>query len=83
MFFFGSHDEERRAEGEHKEAFEIDVGPIHDVEGAGLGADLVEDVDVVHFAVSNADTRGDVAPQVQQRVHHHGSLAPAELGPRE
>ena len=40
----GSHDEERRAEGEHDEAFEIDVGPIHDVEGAGLGADLVEDV---------------------------------------
>ena len=33
----GSHDEERRAEGEHEEAFEIDVGPIHDVEGAGLG----------------------------------------------
>ena len=79
----GSHDEERRAKGEHEEAFEIDVGPIHDVEGAGLGADLVEDVDVVHFAVGNADKRGDVASQVQQRVHLHGSLAPAELGPRE
>ena len=33
----GSHDEERRAEGEHEEAFEIHVGPIHNVEGAGLG----------------------------------------------
>ena len=79
----GSHDEERRAEGEHEEAFEIDVGPIHDVEGAGLGADLVEDVDVVRFAVGNADKRGDVAVQVQQRVHLHSSLVPAELGPRE
>ena len=45
----GSHDEERRAEGEHEEALEIDVGPIHDVEGAGLGEELVEDVDVVRF----------------------------------
>ena len=30
--------------------FEIDAGPIHDVEGAGLGADFVEDLDVVHFS---------------------------------
>ena len=50
----GSHDEERRAEGEHEEALEIDVGPIHDVEGAGLGEELVEDVDVVRFASGNA-----------------------------
>ena len=33
----GADDEERRAEGEHEEAFEIDVGSIHNVEGAGLG----------------------------------------------
>ena len=59
--WLSSYDEERRAEGEHEEAFEIDVGPIHDVEGTGLGADLVEDVDVVHCAVGNADQRGDVA----------------------
>ena len=50
----GSHDEERRAEGEHEETFEIDVGPIHDVAGAGLGEELVEDVDVVRFAIGNA-----------------------------
>ena len=30
-----------------------------------------------------ADKRGDVAPQVQQRVHLHGGLVPAELGPGE
>ena len=35
----------------HVEALEIDVGPIHDVERAGLGKDLVEDVDVMHFAI--------------------------------
>ena len=37
----------------------------------------------MHFAVGNADKRGDVASQVQQRVHLHGSLALTELGPRE
>ena len=79
----GADDEERRAEGEHEEAFEIDVGSIHNVEGAGLGVDFVKDVDVVHFAVGNADKCGDIAPQVQQGVHLHGSLALSELCPRE
>ena len=37
----------------------------------------------MRFAVGNADKRGDVTVQVQQRVHLHGGLAPAELGPRE
>ena len=57
----GAYHEERRAECEHEEALEIDVGPIHDVESAGLGKELVEDVDVVRFAIGNADKRGDVA----------------------
>ena len=83
MFFLvrTTKNDEQRVNTE--EAFEIDVGPIHDVEGAGLGEELVEDVDVVRFAIANADKRGDVAPQVQQRVHLHGGLAPAEPGPRE
>ena len=80
---FGAHDEEGRAEREHVEALEIDVAAVHDVERAGLGQDLVEDVDVVHFAVGNADKRGDVAVQVQQRVHLDGGLVLAELGPRK
>ena len=33
--------------------------------------------------VGNADKRGDVTPQVQQRVHLQGGLVPAELGPGE
>ena len=37
----------------------------------------------MHFAVGNADKRGDVAVQVQQRVHLDGGLVLAELGPRE
>ena len=37
----------------------------------------------MRFASGNAYKRGDVAAQVQQRVHFHDSLALAELGPRE
>ena len=37
----------------------------------------------MHFAVGNADKCGDIAPQVQQGVHLHGSLALSELCPRE
>jgi hypothetical protein len=47
----GAHDEECRAESEKVEAVEIDVTAIHDVACPCLGNDLVEDVDVVHFAV--------------------------------
>ena len=79
----GAHDEESRAEREHKQALEIDVSAIHHVECARLRHDLVEDVYVVHLAVGNADKRGDIAVQVQQRVHLDGGFVLAELGPWE
>jgi hypothetical protein len=34
----------------------------------------------MHFAVSNEDKRGNVAVQVQQRVHLDGSFVLTELG---
>ena len=37
----------------------------------------------MRFASGNADKRGDVTPQLQQRVHLEGGLVPAELGPGE
>ena len=80
---FGAHDEEGRTEREAVQSLEIDVAAVHDVERPGLRPDLVEDVDVMHFAVRNADKRGDVAMQVQQGVHLDGALVLAELGPRE
>src|SRR5271169_1335510 len=70
----GANNEERRAEGEDVQTLEIHVAAIHDVERAGLRQNLVEDVDVMHFSVGNADKRGDVAVQVQQRVHLDGGF---------
>ncbi len=37
----------------------------------------------MRFSVGNANKRGDIPSQVQQRVHLHGSFAAAKLGPRE
>src|ERR1035437_2147755 len=80
---FGAHDEEGRTEREAVESLEIDVAAVHDVERPGLRPDLVEDVDVMHFAVRDADKRGDVAMQIQQGVHLDGALMLAKLGPWE
>jgi hypothetical protein len=55
---FRAEDEERRTECEDVETLEIDVAAVHDVDGPGLRQNLVEDVDVMHFSIGNADERG-------------------------
>jgi len=80
---FGAHDEESRAEREDVKALEIQVAAVDDVERPGLWQNLVEDVDVVHFALGNADKRRDIAVQIEQSVHLDSGLVLAELGPRE
>ena len=37
----------------------------------------------MHLACSNADKRGNIAVQIQQRVHLHGGLVLAESRPRK
>src|SRR5205807_10126556 len=66
----GAHNEEGRAKREDVEALEIHVAAIHDIERSGLRRNLVEDVDVMHFAAGNADKRGDIA---MQRSEEHTS----------
>src|ERR1035437_7224429 len=78
---FRPHDEKCGAECEHKESLEVDKAAIHHVKRARLRQNFVEDVDVVHVAFGNADKRGDVAVQVQQRVHFDGGFVLAEFGP--
>jgi hypothetical protein len=80
---FGAHDEEGRAEREDVQALEIHVAAIHDVERPGLRQNLVEDINVVHFAAGNADKRGDIAVQVQQRVHLHRAFVLSKPRPRK
>src|SRR5258706_16001593 len=56
------------------EALEEEEATIHDVESAGLGQQLVEDVDLVHLAITNVNKGGDVAPQIEQRIQLDGDL---------
>lgn len=64
-------------------AGKVYIRSIHDVDGAGLDEEFVENIDVVNVAMGNADHHRDIAPQVQQRRELHGGLALAELRPRE
>ena len=74
----GAHNEEGRAEREDVEALEIHVAAVHDVERTRLRQNLIQHIDVVHFAVCNADKRRDIATQIQERMHLDGSLVPPE-----
>src|ERR1017187_5158773 len=65
------------------ETLEGKEATIHDVESPGLGQQLVEDVDLVHFAIADVDEGGNVAAQIQQRVQFDGCLGGAERRPRK
>src|SRR5207302_8852682 len=62
----GPHDEGGRAKREDVKTLEIHVAAIHDIERSGLRRNLVENVDVMHFAIGNADKRGNIAMEVEQ-----------------
>ena len=48
---------------EAKEALEVDVSQIEDIDGARLGDEDVEHANVVRLAVGDPDEDRDVAPQ--------------------
>jgi hypothetical protein len=50
---------------EPPQAFEIDIASIHDIESARFGHQMIEDSDVMHFAVADEDKRRNVAAQIQ------------------
>ena len=64
----GADDEEAAGLMKATEPIEVDVSAIHDVDGTGLGHQLIEDIDVVQLAVADEDEGRDIAPQIQERV---------------
>ena len=48
------------------ESVEIDIAPIHHVEGTRFGDQQIEDVDIVKSAFADMYERRDVSPQIQQ-----------------
>ena len=65
------------------QALEVQVAPIHHVEGASLHGQDVEHVDVVQLAVADVDERRDRSTQVEQRVQLDGSFGRTERRPVE
>src|SRR5439155_5097692 len=65
------------------QSHEVDVAAIHHVERARLDEQVIEDVDVVRFSVSDPHKTGDIASQVQQRVQLYGPLASTKSRPRK
>ena len=62
---------------------EVEIAAIHDVERAGLGQQLIEDVDLVHLAVADVEEGRDVAAQIEQRVQLDRRLGRAKRRPRK
>jgi len=62
---------------------EIDIGPIHDIERAGLDREKIENGDVVGLSVRNQHETRDIAAQVHQGVQLHRPFVFAKSRPRE
>src|SRR5215469_17973415 len=80
---FRADNEECRAECEHKQAGEIQVAAIHNVECTSFRNELVQDVHIPGFAIGDADKRRNIAVQVEQGMHLHSRLVATKLGPGE
>ena len=63
---FGAGDEETAGLVKAEQAREVEEAAIHDVEGARLREQLIEDVDLVQSAAADVNETGDVAAQVEQ-----------------
>ena len=78
---FGPDDKERAVLMHEMESGKIEIGAIHDIEGAGFGNQDVEDVDIVQLSIGNVHECGDMATQVQQGMEFDRRLGLAERNP--
>ena len=62
---------------------EIQVTSIHNIEGAGLRNEIVEDVDIVDFPLCNLNKRRNISAQIQKRMKFDCGFANTEFGPWE
>ena len=68
---------------DHIEAIEIQISTVDNIKGSWFEDQLIEDVDVVNFAMSNNDEGGNTSSEIQKRVQFHGAFVDSEFGPRE
>ena len=60
----------------------IQVPAVHQIKGASLDDELIQDVDFVGLPVCNVNETGYVSMQIQEGVHLHRSLGCAKRSPR-
>ena len=65
-----------------KQAREVEVAPIEQIESSGLDHQVVEYVDLVGLAIGNANEAGYGTTQVQQCMQLDGGLGAAKRSPR-
>ncbi len=65
------------------QTLEVEIAAIHHIEGTGLGNELIEDVDVVEFAIRDMQESRDIPAQIEQRVQLHRCLRRAKRRPRK
>jgi hypothetical protein len=81
MFVLAPRHEERTSPMHRMQTAEIDIAAIHDIDGARLRVQHIEDVDIGHFAVRNMQEARDISAQIQQRMHLHRRLGRPEVRP--
>jgi len=79
----GADDEESLALMKNIEPSEIEIAAVEDVETAGLGNEIIQNPDIVHFPVCNLDKRGDGTSQIEKGMELDGALSFAEDRPGE
>ena len=80
---FGAGDKEGRGLMGRIKPFEIQIPPIDNIESSRFEDQLIEDIDVVNFAVSNNDKGGNTSSEIQKSVQLHSAFVNSEFGPRE
>src|SRR6267143_509338 len=65
------------------ESSEVDIPTIHDVDGAGFWNEQIERMHIVKFAVGDMNETGNIAAQIEQRMHLHCCLCRTEMRPRK
>ena len=69
---FGSQNKEAQGLMKTMQAVKIKVGAIHNIEGSGLWNKQVKDIDIMEFAIGNANESRDITTQVKQGMEFYG-----------
>jgi len=76
-------DQEGRCLMDSIKATEIQISTVDNIEGSWFEGQLIEDVDIVNFAMSDNHERGNTSSEVQEGMQFHSGFVGSEFGPRE